>query len=376
MANEKHLSILNRKGEAWQRLMNTHIDDIPDLSGADLSNCDFSNMRFADVDFRESNLENTNFSHCFIHSCDFSRANLEKAHFNNSEVINSCFRTVDASGADFENSRISYSEFIESKFIGSTFNKSNIEFSLFNLAVFEEAKLINSNIGICHFYRCNLLNTDISKAKIGYLTLCDLDMSCMIGLESVKHRAPSTIGIDTLYESKGRIPESFLINAGVPEDFISRATSIISKKPLFASCFISHSTKDQSFAEKLHADLQKNGVRSWFAPKDIKIGDKIRKSIHESIRENDRLLVILSKNSIASDWVEQEVETAFEEERKRKTEVLFPVRIDSSIMETDEAWAADIRNSRHIGDFIQWEDRLAYLKAFDRLLRDLKGGKS
>ena len=126
----------------------------------------------------------------------------------------------------------------------------------------------------------------------------------------------------------------------------------------------------------MHADLQKNGVRSWFAPKDIKIGDKIRKSIHESIRENDRLLVILSKNSIASDWVEQEVETAFEEERKRKTEVLFPVRIDSSIMETDEAWAADIRNSRHIGDFIQWEDRLAYLKAFDRLLRDLKGGKS
>ena len=41
-------------------------------------------------------------------------------------------------------------------------------------------------------------------------------------------------------------------------------------------------------------------------------------------------------------------------------------------METDQAWAADIRRSRHIGDFTQWKDHDAYQKAFDRLMRDLK----
>jgi hypothetical protein len=35
-------------------------------------------------------------------------------------------------------------------------------------------------------------------------------------------------------------------------------------------------------------------------------------------------------------------------------------------------WAADIKRSRHIGDFRRWKDHDAYSKSFDRLLRDLK----
>ena len=52
--------------------------------------------------------------------------------------------------------------------------------------------------------------------------------------------------------------------------------------------------------------------------------------------------------------------------------MLFPVRLDSAVMDTDKAWAADIRRMRHIGDFTRWKDHDAYQQAFDRLLRDLK----
>ena len=41
-------------------------------------------------------------------------------------------------------------------------------------------------------------------------------------------------------------------------------------------------------------------------------------------------------------------------------------------MQTDRAWAADIRRTRQIGDFANWKDHDAYQKAFERLLRDLK----
>jgi hypothetical protein len=41
-------------------------------------------------------------------------------------------------------------------------------------------------------------------------------------------------------------------------------------------------------------------------------------------------------------------------------------------METDQAWAADIRRTRHIGDFSRWQDEAAYQKGLGRLLRDLK----
>ena len=44
-------------------------------------------------------------------------------------------------------------------------------------------------------------------------------------------------------------------------------------------------------------------------------------------------------------------------------------------MEINQAWAADIRRTRHIGDFSRWKDHDAYQQAFERLLRDLNRSK-
>jgi hypothetical protein len=42
----------------------------------------------------------------------------------------------------------------------------------------------------------------------------DINLSEILGLESVTHHGPSSVGIDTIYRSKGQIPEIFLRNAG------------------------------------------------------------------------------------------------------------------------------------------------------------------
>ena len=52
--------------------------------------------------------------------------------------------------------------------------------------------------------------------------------------------------------------------------------------------------------------------------------------------------------------------------------LLFPVTLDDAVMDTDVAWAAEIRRTRHIGDFRDWNNHDAYQKSLDRLLRDLK----
>jgi hypothetical protein len=138
------------------------------------------------------------------------------------------------------------------------------------------------------------------------------------------------------------------------------------------SCFISYSSKDQTFAERLCKDLQGAGVCCWFALGNMKIGAKIRPALDESIRGQDKLLLILSKHSIASQWVEQEVETALARERKEGRIILLPIRVDNAVMEIESGWPALIRNTRYIGDFCHWENDNAYQKAFERLLRDLK----
>jgi len=56
----------------------------------------------------------------------------------------------------------------------------------------------------------------------------------------------------------------------------------------------------------------------------------------------------------------------------RESLVLFPVRLDDAVVDTDAAWTASIRRQRHIGDFTKWKDHDSYQEAFDRLLKDLK----
>ncbi|MEW6738036.1 MAG: protein kinase, partial [Acidobacteriota bacterium] len=150
-------------------------------------------------------------------------------------------------------------------------------------------------------------------------------------------------------------------------DFCNELAQAMSQDLTFSySCFISYSSKDQEFAEKLYADLQSKGVRCWFAPKDLKIGDKFRQRIDESIRLHDKLLLILSEDSISSPWVENEVETAFEREHNENKLVLFPISIDDTVWKSDRAWAASLRRMRHIGEFMNWKRQDVYEMSFER----------
>ncbi len=190
----------------------------------------------------------------------------------------------------------------------------------------------------------------------------------------VIHRASSYLDISAIYRPQGNIPESFLRGVGIPDDLITFIVHHIGsgKAIQFYSAFISYSSKDDDFAKRLHADLQATGVRVWFAPEEMKIGDEIRPCIDEAIRLYDKLMVVLSENSIQSAWVKDEVEAALEKERRESRLVLFPIRLDDAVMQTDQAWAAMLRRQRHIGDFSKWKNHDDYQKAFERLLRDLK----
>jgi hypothetical protein len=120
------------------------------------------------------------------------------------------------------------------------------------------------------------------------------------------------------------------------------------------------------------ADLQENGIRCWIYYEDLRTGGKQWDEIYKAIKTHDKLLLVFSAASVKSEWVEDEVNAALAEERERGKLVLFPIRIDDAEMDTEEAWAARVRNSRHIGNFTRWSDQDVYKRAFERLLRDLR----
>jgi hypothetical protein len=213
---------------------------------------------------------------------------------------------------------------------------------------------------------------DFSGVELYETFFIAVDLSNVIGLDTGNHWGPSFIDHHT-FEMSGPLPLSFLRGVGLSDRLIGYLPSLTDQAIQFYSCFISYSAKDETFANRIYADLQNQGVRCWYAPHDLKIGVKILDAIDAAIRVRDKLLLVLSKHSIKSDWVEDEVTKAFEEERKRGEVVLFPVRLDDAVMDTNEAWAAKLR-ARHIGDFRHWKDHDSYQRSLSRVMRDLKCG--
>jgi hypothetical protein len=199
-----------------------------------------------------------------------------------------------------------------------------------------------------------------------------MDLRGVQGLSSVIHENPSIIGLDTIEQSQGQIPEVFLRGCGVSDSLINYIPSLTTQSIQYYSLFISYSSHDEALAKRLHADLQAAGIRCWYAPEDLKIGESILGGIDQGIHLHDKLLLLLSESSVQSAWVETEVQMALARERSERRRVLFPVRIDDAVLTNGAAWATLIRADHHIGDFRQWHDYPTYRVVFERLLRDLR----
>lgn len=99
----------------------------------------------------------------------------------------------------------------------------------------------------------------------------------------------------------------------------------------------------------------------------MRIGQRITNAVVKAIRYRDKSLVILSKHSISSDWVEREVMLALKEEDMRGQVVLFPIRIDDEALNASNKWT-NLLHDRNIGDFT---DSKKYAESLEILLRSL-----
>lgn len=269
-------------------------------------------------------------------------------------------KLLDLRGAMLSFANLEYADLQGIDFTDGYFEGTNL-----TGANLDDANLTHSALVLANLLKASLTRTNFSNVSLGDTVFADVDLSETVALNTCRHWTGSIIDFRTLTRS-GKLPIPFLRGVGLPDDIINHF-----EPARYYSCFMSYSTKDQTFADQLYADLQNEGVRCWFAPHDLQIGAKIWDSIDKAIRRTDKLLLVLSKEAIASDWVEDEVNKAYAEERERKTIMLFPVRIDDTVMTAPAPWASKLRN-RHIGDFRQWAKPQEYQNCLQRLLHDLK----
>jgi TIR domain/Pentapeptide repeats (8 copies) len=324
MANDEHFQILKRGVVAWNNWRAENPDVVPDLHAADFSCLSIVGralMQDLQPDWKMSAAEKRVY---VMYPYDFKGVDFEFSNFQQTYL-----RCANLEGSSFDNADLT----------GACFDTVLLDGANFSGAIMRSARF---------------LYTDLSK---------------VVGLKDIAYWGGADIDIDTLINSAGNVPKGFFSFCGVPQSFVDLACSL---KREFYSCFISYSNADIAFATQLQETLNERGVRCWFAPKDLRIGDRFRQQFEESIHRQDRMLLILSKNSISSPWVEDEVEAAIERERKEGQKVLLPIRIDNAVMKTNRAWAASLKRKYHIGDFSKAKDHSAFTTALNGLLDDLR----
>ena len=350
MANDEHVAIFRQGVAAWNTWRDENPNIFPDLSKETLTNAHLSRANLFGATLIETNLT----------GADLSRAKLIFAN-----LIGAKLPGANLSGADL--------------FLTNLSDANLTDAILTDDASLREANLSGTNLAGANLtgailigtilFRANLTDANLTEARLHRTVFASTVLTKVKGLDQCHHLGPSSIDLQTL---DGSLPIAFLRGIGLPDNLISYLPSLLTEAIQHYSCFISYSSKDQTFAERLHTDLQNKGVRCWFAPHDMPIGAKIIDALDEAIRLRDKVLLILSEGAIASDWVEGEVTRALDEERTRKQVMLFPVRLDDAVMQTLEAWARLLRGQRNIGDFTRWKEHDSYRKSFERLMRDLR----
>ena len=346
MADIGQLKRLLAGVEAWNQWREENPSIKIDLSVADLGEADISEANLREADLRGSDLRGAD-----LINTDLQRAILRDARLGGANLFGAYLRGADLCRADLRGAYL----------VGANLNGAILSEAIFDNAI--------------------LSRTSFSRN--------DLSRTC--GLECVRHFSPSTIGTDTLKLSRGEIPEGFLrgcglsdweiesgklykpglrndeINTIIYKIFDMRAQQAVQVSPLF----ISYSHADAAFVDRVGDQFTKMGVRYWRDVHDAKAG-RLETQIDYAMRQNPTVLLVLSRNSIDSDWVVSEAHHARGLEKELKRDVLCPVALDDSWKTSN--WPQRLMEQimeYNILDYSGWRNDKHFENVFGKLIAGL-----
>ncbi len=397
MANEAQLAILKQGVDVWNKWREENRRakinlNYAGLRGANLRGYNLRevNLDRADLnkaDLSEANIMGAHLSDANLRKTNFARANLSHAYLIGAHLREADLRDAQIKAADLRTANLREAILREVNLTGADLSQANL-----TSANLREANLRDTNLIRTNFLEANLIGTIFSDAVMFGTIFANSYLNHAIGLESVHHLGPSNISTNAFGYSEGKIPEVFLRGCGLSDweveivklynpnlsneernKILYRANDLTVDQVLQISpLFVSYSHADREFVDRLGDDLTEKGVRFWRDIHDMKSG-RIEKQIDRAIRQNPTVLLVLSKNSLSSDWVEHEVRTARGLEKEMDHDVLCPITLDDSWK--DSHWPKRVMEQimeYNILDFSDWKDESKFGNTFSKLIDGLE----
>ncbi len=231
------------------------------------------------------------------------------------------------------------------------------------------------------------MGADFTGAAFDATTIGAVDLSVVRGLGEAIHRAGSNVdaitveltasGLKQEPSNRGAI-EAFLRSAGVPDTYVSFFRSQIAGAPEYYSCFISYNHADRAFARRLTSSLKGCGISCFVDEHQVLPGDHILDAVDRGIRLWDKVLLCCSRESLASIWVDREIEKTLKKEerlwkeRGERVLAIIPLNLDGYLFNW-QSEKADLVQARLAADFTGWEhDNAKFEEQFEKVVKALR----
>ncbi len=350
----------------WVNLSFADLDSVnlqsADLYSANLSSTDLRSANLHSANLYSTDLRSADLCSASLYSANLISANLHNVKLQSANLRTAKLRSANLCSANLYSANLSSADLHSANLYSANLGSTDLHSASLISTNLISTNLVSANLRLTNFSLANLWNADLSDSRTYYTVWGNVDLSevkenC---LEKVDHKGPSILGVDTLFKSKGEIPKVFLEKCGLQDWEIETAKlyrpgltpeehcEIIYKiqdarfgGPLpIGGVFISYSHADKKFVIDIEERLKKEGARVWRDEHDLKAGD-LNKQVWKGLRAQDVVLLVLSKKSTESDWVESELEMARMLEKKEKRDILCPIALDKSWEDKCEAGGAD-----------------------------------